>query len=195
MREENFTVLGSSILKGSTCNNSNVVIIDSVVTNCEFNGESPVIIIDSNISNCKFVSNKPTVIYESTVEDSYLSYDNTIRRSSIRYLYQHNIYVDSIFISDNAVLLFNGYTSYQNRSVILRNNLYKQFPNSVISSGGDIITDAPNKEVTVNCITNDYEKWLGRAGRKYGRLNGYTEEQMDEIDRLVRFIKRVDSER
>lgn len=180
-------------MKRVYCENPNVVIINSTVEDCIFHGTGSVVIVDSVVEKSTFDSPEQIAIYNSEVSYSYFKDYSVIFRSFIERLTQLSS-GSKILIGDRVRLKYAGKFFTQKNSAILRNNTYREFPVSLVSSGGDIITDAPHKQVTVNCVTNSYEKWLGEAGRRYGRLNGYTKEQMDEIEKLVRFIKRLDSE-
>lgn len=190
MVNDNYTALGLCVLKDIVNTNPNLVIIDSVVTNCKFYGEGSIVIVDSELDGCVFGNGNPITVSKSIIRDSIIEFYASVYRSTIIRLEKWR--KCEIFISENArILPLEKERFFPDTSVILRNNVYYEVPESITSSWGDIITDAPNDEITVNCITNKYQKWLGKAGRKYGRMNGYTEEHMNEIEQLIKQVKKL----
>jgi len=70
-------------------------------------------------------------------------------------------------------------------STVIDRGVWKVAPLNYTSPNGISITENVGNLVTVSCITNTCEKWLGGAGRRYGRMLGFTKEDTDFIEDRV----------
>jgi hypothetical protein len=66
-------------------------------------------------------------------------------------------------------------------------------PRTYVVEGGWVVTENVGQLVTVSCTTNTIEKWLGGAGRRYGRFVGMAPETIDEIQGHVEAIRDLKS--
>jgi hypothetical protein len=62
-------------------------------------------------------------------------------------------------------------------------------PMHFVCSSGFVVTESIDNLVNVSCTTNTIEKWLGGAGRRYGKLVGLDEKQSDEIIGYIEEIR------
>lgn len=72
--------------------------------------------------------------------------------------------------------------------IILDRGLWTRAPIHFICNSGYSVTESENEYVTVSCTTNTTKKWLSGAGRRYGKLMGMTEEEIDEVQYYVEAI-------
>lgn len=87
-----------------------------------------------------------------------------------------------IVIGGSRHLILSGH-DYIDRGVWFRR------PATFISSEGRVVTENVGQLVTVGCTTNTVEKWLGGAGRRYGKIVGMTKAEIDEVQGYVEQLR------
>lgn len=138
---------------------------------------SPVI-INSHILGNSVVSDKAEVL-NSIVLNSIIA-DNAVIE---------NVIMIGCTVVGSARVLCKDTTTIQN--CIIEEGFWHRSPISYTLPTGVTITEGIDDKVVVDCTNNRISKWLGGAGRIFGRIKGYTEEEMDMIEYYIKQIEEI----
>lgn len=130
-----------------------------------------------------------TIVKNSIVKNSFVE-DNSrlLDKTSIEFC----------DISDNAVVCGTAAVLGKDEDRIklfgwdyIEEGLWTRRPMVFIASSGFVVSESINRNVIISCTNNTVEKWLDKsAGRRYGKLVGLNNYQIDELEWYVLQIRK-----
>lgn len=107
-------------------------------------------------------------------------------------------HISAVSMFDNATVCGTGIVIGTSKTNVVLNGydyidrgIWYRKPVTYICESGFVVTENVEQLVTVSCTTNTVAKWLGGAGRRYGRILGLSESEIDEIQTYVSMIRNL----
>lgn len=72
--------------------------------------------------------------------------------------------------------------------VFIDRGTWRRAPLHYVTSCGLVVVESVDNLVNISCITNDVRKILGKAGTRYGKIMGMTNEEIQEVQYCTELI-------